>query len=94
MVWSATQEAAQEDGDGRPASYGMNQSGLTAIFPSVATTHIAYAGPAPCVARGVFGAEVEEASTPGFDSVGGDNGGRCGDFKTVMCAKIMWEVGL
>ena len=40
-VKSATREAAQEDGDDRPASSGMTQSEQTIIFPSVATAQTA-----------------------------------------------------
>ena len=68
----------------------MDQSGCTIIFPSVTAAQIAHAGPALCAfTRGVFGAEAEETSAPGFDSGGGDNGGRRGDIKTVMCATSM-----
>ena len=75
---SATRETAQEDGDDRPASFGMIQSRQTIIFPSVATARTAQAGPAPCAfARGMHGAEAEEADRPGFDSGGGDFGGGC-----------------
>ncbi|CAN0094465.1 unnamed protein product, partial [Ascophyllum nodosum] len=77
-VQSATREAAQEDGDDRPASFGMSQSGQTIIFPSVATAQTVQAGPAPCAfARGMHGAEAEEAGRPGIDSGGGDFGGGC-----------------
>ena len=87
-VQSAGREAAQEDGDDRPASFGMAQSGQTIIFLSVATVHTAQAGPAPCAfARGLLGPEEEEASRPVFDSGGGDFGGGCED-KTAMGAKI------
>ena len=69
-VQSATREAAQENGDERPVSFGMTLSGQTVSFPSVATAQTAQAGAAPCVfaARGMLGAEAEEASRPGFDS--------------------------
>ena len=68
-VQSATREAAQEDGDDRPASFGMSQSGQTIIFPSVATAQTVQAGPAPCAfARGMHGAEAEKAGRPGIDS--------------------------
>ena len=71
-VQSAAREAAREDGDDRPASFGMTPSGQTIIFPSVATAHIAQAEQAPyAFARGLLG-EAEEASRPGFDSRGGD----------------------
>ena len=77
-VQSATREAAQEDSDDRPASFGMTQSGQTIIFPSVATAQTAQAGPAPCAfARGMHRAEAEEAGRPGIDSGGGDFGGGC-----------------
>ena len=77
-VQSATREAAQEDGDYRPASFGMTQSGQTIIFPSVATAQTAQAGPAPCAsARDMHGAEAEETGRPGIDSGGGDFGGGC-----------------
>ena len=73
-VQSAAREAAREDGDDRPASFGMTPSGQTIIFPSVATAHIAQVEQAPyAFARGLLG-EAEEASRPGFDSRGGDFG--------------------
>ena len=73
-VQSAAREATQEDGDDRPASFGMNPSGQTIIFPIVATAHIAQAEPAPyAFARGMLG-EAEEVSRPGFDSGGSDFG--------------------
>ena len=78
-VQSAAQEAAQEDGDDRPASFGMTPSGQTIIFTSVATAHIAQAEPASyAFARGMLG-EAEEASRPEFDSGGGDFGLGYGD---------------
>ena len=68
----------------------MDQSGYTIIFPSVTTAQIDHAGPALCAfTRGVFGAEAEETSAPEFDSGGGDNSGRRGDNKPVMCATSM-----
>ena len=68
----------------------MDQGVCTIIIPSVITAQIAHTGPALCAfTRGVFGAEAEETSAPGFDSGGGDNGGRRGDIKTVMCATSM-----
>ena len=67
-VQSAAREAAQEDGDDRPASFGTFPSGQTIIFPSVATAHIAQAEPAPyAFARGMLG-EAEGVIRPGFDS--------------------------
>ena len=73
-VQSAVREAAQEDGDDRPASFGTTPSEQTIIFPSVATAHIAQAEPASyAFARGMLG-EAEEASRPEFDSGGGDFG--------------------
>ena len=75
---STTREAAQEDGDDRPTSFGMPQSGQTIIFPSVATAQTAQVGSTPCAfARGMHGAEAEEAGRSESDSGGGDFGGGC-----------------
>ena len=92
-VQSAAQEAAQEDGDDRPASFGMTPSGQTIIFPSVATAHIAQAEPASyAFARGTCLERRKRQADLGLTAEVVILAEGMEMLKTVMGAKSMWEV--
>ncbi|CAM9640329.1 unnamed protein product, partial [Hapterophycus canaliculatus] len=68
-VDSSTREAAQKDGDDRPATFGVTKSGHTVLFLNVAPAQTTRAGPEPCAfARQGFIASEDRSPQPALDS--------------------------